>query len=180
MPCNLTTGFTLDCREAIGGVKSVYIGVATGLNISATTTNGLASQVRVTNASGVVQFTLSAATNLTTAPMYEFQQPRQSAVITETGNFSEENGTVFYSQVLTFFINRLQAQDLNNLKLLGQNQKLVVIVKDNNDNYFLLGNEGGAIVTNSTSSTGTAFGDRSGVQIEVTGFSTAPMFECNF
>jgi hypothetical protein len=176
MPCVLNTGVTLDCRTSLGGVKSVYIGSTTG---QAITISGEANGVitGVTAQGGTISITTVA--DLTTSGMFEFQQPRQSASLSETGAFSEENGTAFYTSVLSFVVNTLEGEKLDTLNILGQNTRLVVIVLDQNDRYWILGNASGAIVTASTSETGTAFGDRSGITIEVTGLSPQPMYELN-
>jgi hypothetical protein len=63
------------------------------------------------------------------------------------------------------------------LDILGQNTKLAVVVKDNNGSYFLVGNETGAIVSASTSDTGTSFSDRNGITISFLGYSTSPLLE---
>lgn len=175
MSCVLNTGTTLDCRSSLGGVKSVYIGSTTGQDISITAATGVATAL--TAQGGTIDITTVA--DLTTSGMFEFQQPRQSASLSETGAFSEENGTAFYTSVLSFVVNTLEGEKLNTLNILGQNTRLVVVVKDANDRYWIIGNTSGAIVTASTSETGTSFGDRSGITIEVTGLSPQPMFEFN-
>lgn len=175
MSCVLNTGTTLDCRSSLGGVKSVYIGSTTGQDISITAATGVATAL--TAQGGTINITSVA--DLTQNGMFEFQQPRQSASLSETGAFSEENGTAFYTSVLSFVVNTLEGEKLNTLNILGQNTRLVVVVKDANDRYWIIGNTSGAIVTASTSETGTAFGDRSGITIEVTGLSPQPMFEFN-
>jgi hypothetical protein len=175
MSCVLNTGTTLDCRSSLGGVKSVYIGSTTGQDISITATTGVATAL--TAQGGTIDITSVA--DLTQNGMFEFQQPRQTASITETGSFSEENGTAFYTSVLSFVVNTLEGEKLNTLNILGQNTRLVVVVKDANDRYWIIGNTSGAIVTASTSETGTSFGDRSGITIEVTGLSPQPMYELN-
>jgi len=173
MACVLNTGTTLDCRSSLGGVKSVYIGSTTGQDISITASTGVATAV--TAQGGTISITSVA--DLTTNGMFEFQQPRQTASLSETGAFSEENGTAFYTQVASFVINTLEGEKLNTLNILGQNTRLVVIIKDGNDRYWIVGNTSGAIVTASTAETGTAFGDRSGVTVEATGISAQPMYE---
>lgn len=175
MSCVLNSGTTLDCRSSLGGVKSVYIGSTTGQDISITADTGVATAL--TAQGGTIDITSVA--DLTTSGMFEFQQPRQSASLSETGAFSEENGTAFYTSVLSFVVNTLEGEKLNTLNILGQNTRLVVVVKDANDRYWIIGNTSGAIVTASTSETGTSFGDRSGITIEVTGLSPQPMFEFN-
>ena len=170
MACNLTSGVTLDCRENVGGVKSVWIASADS-GMEGLATGGTASSITLT--SGGTPITTNSAFE---AAFYEFEQPKQAASLTETGNFSEENGTAFYQSVATLFINKLDANYLNILDTLGANTKLAVAVEDNNGQKFLVGNFTGAIVTSSTSQTGTAFGDRSGISLELTGFSKDPMY----
>ena len=175
MACLLNTGATLDCRSSLGGIKSVYIGSTTGEDISITASTGVATAL--TAHGGTIDITSVA--DLTSSGMFEFQQPRQTASLSETGAFSEENGTAFYTQVGSLVVNTLEGEKLNTLNILGQNTRLVVIVLDQNDRYWILGNASGAIVTASTSETGTAFGDRSGITIEATGLSPQPMYELN-
>jgi len=173
MACVLNTGTTLDCRSSLGGVKAVYIGSTTGQDISITATTGVATAL--TAQGGTIDITSVA--DLTTNGMFEFQQPRQSASLSETGAFSEENGTAFYTSVLSMVVNTLEGEKLNTLNILGQNTRLVVVVKDANDRFFILGNTSGAIVTASTSETGVSFGDRSGITIEISAISAQPMYE---
>ena len=175
MACILNTGTTLDCRSSLGGIKSVYVGSTTGEAISITASTGVATAL--TAQGGTIDITSIA--DLTSSGMLEFQQPRQTASLSETGAFSEENGTAFYTQVGSFVINTLEGEKLNTLNILGQNTRLVVIYKDANDRFWILGNTSGAIVTASTADSGTAFGDRSGITLEVTGISPQPMYELN-
>jgi hypothetical protein len=176
MACILNSGTTLDCRDNLGGVKSVYIGSTTGEDISITASTGVATAISAQG--GTINIT--SAADLTTSGMYEFQQPRQAASLSETGTFSEENGVAFYTQVGSIVVNKLEGEKLNTLNILGQNTRLVVIVKDANDRLWVVGNSSGAIVSNSTAETGTAFGDRNGITIELTGISPQPMYELQF
>ena len=34
MACELTSGISLDCREAVGGIETIYIASVTGTSIS--------------------------------------------------------------------------------------------------------------------------------------------------
>lgn len=177
MSCNLATSISLDCRSNLGGVASVYIGSTTGYDIELL---GLSDGTISGFTFGSGATSVDAVADLTIAPMYEFQQPRQAANLTETGTFDEANGIAFYETSLTIVINKLQASHLNALDILGQNTKLAVVVKDNNGSYFLVGNETGAIVTASTADTGTNFGDGNRITITFTGYSTSPLLELVF
>ena len=174
--CGTLSSISLDCRSNLGGVASVYIGSSTGYDIELL---GLVDNAATGFTFGSGATSVTGVTDLTSAPMYEFQQPRQAANFTETGTFDEANGVAFYESSLTIVINKLQAANLDALNVLGQNTKLVVVFKDNNGNYFCVGNETGAIVTASTADTGTAFGDRNGTTITFTGYSRQPAVQLN-
>lgn len=174
MSCNLASGVSLDCRSNLGGIASVYIGSTTGYDI---TLLGESAGSITGFSFGSGATVVDSVADLTVAPMYEFQQPRQAANLTEAGTFDEANGVAFYESTLTIVVNKLQASNLEALDILGQNTKLAVVVKDNNGNYFTVGNETGAIVSASTSDTGTAFGDRNGITITFLGYSTSPLLQ---
>ena len=176
MSCELASSVSLDCRSNLGGVASVFLGSTTGYDIDlGTITDGAITGFTF----GVSATTVDSVADLTTAPMYEFQQPRQAANLTETGTFDEANGIAFYETSLTLVINKLQASHLNALDVLGKNTRLVAVVKDNNGSYFMVGNETGVIVTASTADTGTSFSDGNRITITLTGYSRTPLLELN-
>jgi len=68
----------------------------------------------------------------------------------------------------------LQVAVRNELRLLARN-RILVIVKDNNSRYWVLGADNGLEATAGTAGTGTAFGDRSGYEMTLSGMETNPM-----
>ena len=167
MACNLTSSLPLSCRGNVGGIKTAYILDASGEAISVTEANGVVSAFSV------------GATSITdlAADMFEFEQVKQTASLVSTTNASEENGTVFFSDVLSLIFNKLEATKLNALKVLAANSKLCIVVEDNNGKFWMPGNTNGMVVSGGTSESGVAFGDRNGITIEFTGYSSSPMFE---
>jgi hypothetical protein len=81
--------------------------------------------------------------------------------MTTTTNVSQENGTVFNQTDIVARLRKLSTTKRNELKLLAQN-RVFCIVKDNNDNYWLAGNEYGCDITAMTAESGTAMGDVQG------------------
>ena len=105
MPCEITSGLATDCRTNAGGLEYAYILDATG------------DAITVTEADGVVSAITVGATSITTlADMFLFDQVRQTANMTETGTFSDENGTVFFSNVANLVFNKLEATKLQQLQ----------------------------------------------------------------
>ena len=158
MSCSLTTGYALGCRDSIGGIKAIYV--------QAFNATGSVN----TNGSG----TVTGFTGYASGSFFEYDLTKATSSMTETLNASVENGTLFYTPEVTFTINKLQVAVRNELRLLARN-RLIVIVQDNNNRYWLLGADNGLEATAGTAGTGTAFGDRSGYEMTLSGMETNPM-----
>ena len=159
MPCALTTGYKLGCRDNVGGITEVRL-------IAFNSVTGTIS----VNGSGVVTGTFPAS------GFYKYEVPKGAGQFTETVNASTENGTIFYQQELVFPINRMTQDVRNELRLLGLN-RLMAIVTDRNGKYWLLGRSNGLDVTGGTAQTGTAMGDRNGYEMTFTGMEELPCSE---
>lgn len=163
MACSITSGFTLGCRDSIGGIDSIFI--LSGSISGITEANGLISDIA---GSGT---------------FFEFQLPKQVGDFTETPNTSIENGTVFYEQVVNVAFHKLQASIRNQVELLAKNPDLKIVVKTNNGltdysgQFFLLGRHRGLALSGGSGASGTAFGDLNGYSLTFTGQEPVPMFE---
>lgn len=151
MACALTSGYTLDCKDSLGGVKAVWF--IEHANVSS-----------VTEASGVV----TAITKGAGKVFYKYELVRNTSSLTENITASVENGTVFYAQELSVILNKMQASTRNEILLLAKNV-LMAVVQDSNGKYWLLGKTNGIDITGGSSATGTAQGDRNGYTLTFTG-----------
>jgi hypothetical protein len=145
MPCLLTQGFALDCKDAIGGIKSIHL---ISWNAS-----------KFTIASGEVT-----ATTVVSGDVYTYELPKGTGSLTNTTNVSVENGTTFNQCDVAFKLRRLSTSKRNEMKLLAQG-RTYTIVRDNNDAYWLVGNEYGCDVTAMVANSGTAMGDSNGYEV---------------
>lgn len=162
MACSLTiTGRSLPCRDALGGVKKVWF--CTEVFDDDSATDAFYSAV----ASGEIPGTSSAKT------FKDFVSPKNTSSLTQTVNSSIENGTVFYSQVLSLVCNKPVAADIAELQNLGKG-RLAIIVQDMNDNYFVMGHTRGSELSGGTVATGTALGDMNGFTLEFTAEEAIP------
>jgi hypothetical protein len=75
--------------------------------------------------------------------------------------------------------NKMEAAKRNQLLLMGQATNMVVIFKDNNGLYWSVGLERGAYMTAGTSISGTAYGDRNGYEITISGAELYPSYQVN-
>jgi hypothetical protein len=159
MACNLTAGIPLSCRDNVGGVQTIWITDFT--NIDSITKN---SGDTITSISG-------------TGTFYEFQLIRTSSQFTETVNASLENGTVFYTQELVTYFAKLDQTKRNILKTLAQSPRLAIVMEDNNNNYFYLGETYGSFISAGSSVTGKALGDQAGYNLTFQALEPNPMNE---
>jgi hypothetical protein len=158
MACSLTiTGRSLPCRDALGGVKKVWIGAFT---------DGIWGAVGATTDGEIDDSTVALT-------LEDFVSPKNSSSLTQTINSSVENGTVFYTQVLSLVLNKPVSADIVEIQNLAKG-RLCVVVQDNNDNYFVLGHTRGCELTGGSVATGTAIGDLNGFTLEFTGEEGIP------
>lgn len=159
MACNIVEGYAIACRDSIGGIKTVF----------ATEFENVQS---FTESSGVA----TAVTVIGGAKFWSYNLEKENAEMTENETGSVENGTLFWEQTLTFTLKKLTAAQRNNMKILAQN-RLVIIVLDNNGLYWVLGRHNGMdkVGTNDAKS-GKALGDMSGYTLSFTGKETNPMY----
>ena len=151
MACALTQGYTLDCKDSIGGIKAVWF-IAAG-DVSA-----------VTEVSGVVTAITKAAGKV----FYKYQLVKNSSSLTENINANIQNGTIFYAQELAIMLNKMQANTRNEILLLAKNN-LLAVVEDANGKYWLLGKQNGLDITAGSSATGTAQADKNGYALTFSG-----------
>ena len=151
MACALTQGYTLDCKDSLGGIKAAWF----------ISHEDVAS---VTEVEGVV----TAITKDSGKVFYKYQLVRNTSSVTENVTASVENGTVFYAQELTIILNKLQANTRNEILLLAKNN-LMVVLEDANGKYWLLGKDNGLDLTGGSAASGTAQGDRSGYTLTFSG-----------
>jgi hypothetical protein len=153
MSCALTAGYTLACKDSVGGLKKIYIDNFEDVSYGSET-------------SGVI--------STATGGFFEFELPMNTAQFTETVTSSIENGTTFYQTELTIVLPKLTATLRNELKLMAQ-AKLALIAVDRNGTQWVLGLENGVYLTTGTSATGTAMGDLNGMTLTFTSMEKSPI-----
>lgn len=162
MSCLITAGWELDCKDSNGGLEKVFL--ANGKISGFTQTSGEVTAISVDG------------TPLTPSDFFGIEIPKQTSTLTESVEASTENGTVVYTQTLSLIFNKMEAAKRNQILLMAQNENLIVVVKDNNGLYWSVGLERGATLTAAELTSGTAFADRNGGELTLTGIEATPMF----
>ena len=156
MACDITLGRLEPCKNNVGGLTAVYFinyGDLVGVTYDATNTDAI-----------------EAVTGSPTAYKYDLKGTNS---FDQTITSSRENGTTFFDQSLKLQLKDLTPAMHKQVKLLSYGRPLV-IVEDNNTNFFLAGLEHGMEVTGGTIVTGTAMGDLSGYTLELKGMEKLP------
>ena len=162
--CDITSGFSLGCRDNVGGITNLYI-LSGSIDTVSTVSEGLIDAI-----SGSGEF-------------YKFELFRQTSDYSEAITSTPENGTVFYEQTVNAVFFKLQSSTHNQVKVLAQNPNLKVIVETNNGTvdgvgrYWLLGEDRGLQLLSGTGASGTAYGDLNGYNLTFTGQEPNPASE---
>ena len=162
--CDITSGFTLGCRDNVGGITNLYI-LSGSITSVTDVSDGLIGGI-----TGSGEF-------------FKYELFRQTSDFTEAITAAPENGTVYYEQTANAVFFKLQSSTRNQIKVLAQNPNLKVIVQTNNGTvdgvgqYWLLGQDRGMQLLSGTGASGTAFGDLNGYNLTFTGQEPNPASE---
>ena len=147
MACNQTlSGLVRDCAPSMGGIVEVY--AANKDEIGAIT---------------IADDKVSAITT-GNGKFKKYCFARNTGSMTSNYQISPENGTRFVATDLVLVFNRMETTKRVEMTALAQND-LVLIVKDANGKYWLLGKDEPVRATAGDGQTGTARADRNGYSI---------------
>ena len=150
MACNLSSGRILDCKEDIGGIQEVLFADWRVLNGSIT----LDGDEQITD--------FDAAT------LYRYELKGGGNSFNQEINSNGDAGTVFVTQTLVIQLNNLTAAYRKEMKKMIRNRRLVIFVRDNNDNIAAMGLDAGAEVSAGSFANGANRGDMAGTTLTFT------------
>lgn len=157
MACAITSGYALDCRDTVGGIKNLYV-------------TELASVSAVTeNASGFVTAITMAATKI----FYKYElEPRGTNDAPQNIQADLAAGTVAYEQIVNANFVKMKHETSYKLQLLIKN-RCAIIVETKSGQYFLYGKENGMQVNGGQIMTGQAMNEFNGYTIPFNGMERA-------
>jgi hypothetical protein len=148
MSCLLTQGFLDDCKDAIGGIKEMFLG----------NWGDFESGITFDNTTGEIDA-------LPTATIFRYKLARSSSSWQEVATINETNRTLFYAQTITAVVGRMNADKRKEL-FLAARANPIVFVRDSLDQIWCIGRLEGTTF-NTTAQSGTAKGDLNGYNIEI-------------
>lgn len=153
MSCAIVSGYALDCKDTVGGVKAVYITELA--NITAVSQN----------ASGFVTGITMAATK----KFYKYNLLAKGAnTFVDNVQSDPANGTVAYEPTLSVVFSKMQQDTTYKLDLIAKN-RTAVIVETKDGSFFLAGKENGMEINGGGSATGQAMNDFQGYTLQLVG-----------
>jgi hypothetical protein len=168
MPCTVTTGRGIDCRDAVGGIESVFI-------LTDSSDNPLtikSSSVTVAN-SEITDVQAGSNEAYNGSKSYEIELVKNSGSFTTSIVGSAENGTFYYTEVLEFTMHKVGHDTQSFLDSIARNRCSIAVL-DNNGQLFCAGFEKGLEITTTSAATGGAFADGHMVTVTMEGESAVP------
>lgn len=159
MSCILTQTFDLDCADSLGGIDEFYVLEHSSLS-------------SVTEVSGVI-------TAITTVDSKKFQRYKlrdEVGSLQFPGTHNQQNGTGFYEHTLVWAGDQLTTSKRNEFLILAK-VNVIVIAKDSNGRYWLAGRTKGMYPSAMGGGTGTAKGDRNGLEMTLIAREKEPPIE---
>lgn len=156
MACDFTTGRAKGCFNNVAGVKAVYF---SDDDLGAITYDVTDTDV-ITTFAGTPEF-------------FEYNLKGSANIFTETPTKDINNGTSFFAQSLAIQLPKLTKSMHKELKLLLWGSP-TVIIRDYNDDYFVMGLANQADITGGSIVSGGARGDFRGYTLTMTAEEAAP------
>ena len=160
MACITTQNYTLPCRNNSGGVNVVYI--ADFADKGTPTLN---------SASGTVTGWTDAA-----GDFYTYQTRPEVANGSFNATMTDANGTTVYAHSVSFTLEQLSGNRNVENDILAKGRFLIMF-KDNNGKYFVLGYTNGMRCSAMENGTGTANADLNGTKFTFTSNEPFPAYE---
>lgn len=153
MPCAIVSGYSLDCKDAVGGIANIYI--TEHANVTAVGQNASGFVTSITKSGGTKFFKYAL-------------EPRGQNNATNNIQANPQNGTVAYEQNVAVNFVKLKYETQIKLALIIKNRTMV-IVEDKNGKYFLFGLNNGMEVNGGNAGTGTNMNDFAGYNLTLYG-----------
>lgn len=164
MSCDLANGRLEVCKDSLGGIDAVYF-----INYGDFNPETDVAYVAGTD-------TIDTVGNVSSLYKYELKGTNSFEQVV---NSSRENGTTFVEQTLTMTLKKQDATTHKSVKLLAYGRPHIV-VRNRNNQFFLMGLEHGSELTTANVSNGTAMGDLNGYTLTFVATETllANLLDC--
>ena len=158
MACNLTRGRLVDCKDVIGGIKTVYFTESYCSDVRASATFGSGDTANTMTTGGFTDWDIVSSGKVNVMK-YDLRPDLSSVTINLQSD--PATGTTFFEQTLALTLQKQTAADSNQMRLIAYNRPQIFVL-DTNNNIYLLGMDNGCDMTSGTVVSGAAKGDMPG------------------
>lgn len=151
------TGIEVGCKDNMGGIKAVWITPVVNSNIEFAV-----SEEKIASITG--------------GDFKKYTFRKQTGGMNSTLTVDDTVGTQYWTTELTLQFSKMETSKAVEINALTWTDT-IVIVKDSNNKYWLLGYDNPVSTTASTAQTGTAYGDLNGYTLTLTDMSKDLPFE---
>lgn len=152
MACVLTTGFTEECDDALGGIKAGEF---------------LVGQLDTVSAFTVVAGEVTVLTQVALTNFYRYWMKKETAMAVSTGTKDPLAGTFVVETVVTAIIQKLTKEKNVELKLVA-GKPVVILYQDNEGTWHCAGIDNGGELLAPVSQTGQTMNDQNGYTLPFT------------
>lgn len=150
-------GIQTGCKDNMGGIKEAYIVLYKDV-------------LEAENPFTVTEDVITAIDATVAAKFQKYTFRKQTGGLTSTLTVDDTVGTQYWTNSLTLQFSKMETVKAIEINALTVADSLV-IVKDSNNKYWLLGYDNPVSTTEATGQTGTAYGDLNGYTITLTDMS---------
>ena len=159
MSCPLTQGFSLDCKDAIGGIKSVRFASLSEYEAL------------------VPAYSAGVATFGTPATVfYKYELEKEESSFNDDPTPGSNKGTLYYVPAISFILSKLDVAKRNEMNLLAKNRIVAIVeTREATPQYWAIGVSNGLDLTTGVGGSGTAAADLNGYTMTFSGLEPDPM-----
>jgi hypothetical protein len=163
MACAIVAGYSLDCKDTVGGIKNLFI--TEQANITAITENASGYVTAITKSAGTKYFKYAL-------------EPRGANSTTNNIQTDPKIGTVAYEQTIAATFLKMQYETQFKLQQIIKN-RTSIIVEMKSGQYFLFGSANGMECTGGTGTSGAAMNEFNGYSLTWAGMEKVFSQEIN-
>ena len=158
----ITAGRALQDRDAIGGIKAVYVVTSSADAVL------LLDDANCTRASNAIS-----TTSVSSGKAYKLAILRGAGGFTQSVEGSLDNGTYSYNMSLEFTLHKIDVATQTLIDALAKTRS-TLLIHDNNDNVIAAGFGNGMEMVGGSFQTGAGFGELNGTTMTFEGRETFP------
>lgn len=153
MSCAIVAGYALDCKDAVGGIKNIYIAPIANLSTVSENASGYVTAMTMSGSNKFFKYAL---------------EPRGANSTTQNIQSDPTVGTVSYEQTIQATFLKMKYETQNKLQTIIAN-RTAILVEMKTGQYFLFGKENGMEVSGGTATSGAAMNEFNGYTIPFSG-----------